>query len=124
VKEQKSFELTASSGKNSSAILNLHHWDKMQANAKALKWAGSVLGFGLLTIFIPIVHFVSVPGAIIATPVVYLVVSKLFASGTEFKGSAKCPDCAAELHLDGACKDWPHYVNCDNCRTSIKIEPR
>jgi len=122
MKERRNFELTTSSGKSTPATLDLFHWDKMQAKAKALKWAGGVLGFGLLTIFIPIVHFVSVPAAILGAPVVFFVVSKVFATGTEFQGSIKCPDCTNEFRLDGTTKSWPHYINCDGCRTSIKME--
>ena len=119
--ETKTFTIESGEGTQRDVLLNLHHWDKQQARIKGAMWAGPILIGGLLTIFIPIVHFVSVPASLIIAPVVYLTVSKLFASGTSFKGEALCPSCKQASLLSGSAETFPAYVNCMGCRAALKI---
>ena len=51
-----------------------------KARAKALKWTAACFVLGMLTIAIPIVHFVTVPMTFIACPVIYFGVIKTYIS--------------------------------------------
>ena len=124
MEESKTFTIESGEGSQKDVLLSLHHWDKQQARLKGAMWAGPILIGGLLTIFIPIVHFVSVPASIIVAPIVYMTVTKLFSSGTSFRGEALCPACQKPSMLSGSTEAFPAYVNCMECRAALKVVPQ
>lgn len=123
MQEDQLFHVESGGGESTSVKFHLHYWDKQQARIKGFLWAAPFLLGGLLTIFIPIVHFVSVPASLIIAPVIYLTVSKLFASGVSFSGRAQCPACHKQVKFSGSTDEFPSYVNCPECRGALKVTP-
>jgi hypothetical protein len=76
-----------------SILCELVPADKGEALASGLKFGFGALGLTLLTIFIPIVHFVSVPLGLIFSPIIGFAVYKIYSMSQQLSGSFQCPSC-------------------------------
>ena len=71
------------------------------------------------TVFIPVVHFISVPALLIAGPIVGRMIYKLYNHKRNIRvESAVCPNCEGKLDLPGAFENWPVNHVCMDCKTS------
>jgi ribosomal protein S27AE len=71
------------------------------------------------TIFIPVVHFVSVPALLLAGPIAGRMIYKMYNGKSDVKTSgAICPNCQESLFLPGSRENWPVNNVCVKCKTS------
>lgn len=103
------------SGKSDSRIL----MEKIEGSKKAWKVVAICIGLAGFSVFIPLAHFVLVPGFLIAAPICYfwqkknpLIIRK--ASGT-------CPHCAQDFEVLDQRPSFPFEVLCEGCRRVFTI---
>ena len=88
---------------------------------RAAKYAGICVAIGVLTLAIPIVHFVA--------PWVMLVIAayvwrRIQGQRAELISlTAACPACGAEVILPRQPAVWPIEWNCPQCRKRISFQP-
>ncbi len=102
---------------NSVVDVSIRNWTKKNAVAKGMKASAIVLGATLLTIPIPLVHFISVPFGVLVTPLVgYLVFSLHNGSIDVTEGDFSCPHCGVGIDLKGKAIKPAGHVICGSCQ--------
>jgi hypothetical protein len=107
------------SGECLEAQLKYVCWTKTERRSRALK----VLGIGLLLafcfLFLPIVHFVLVPSALLIAPVVAWLIYEQSASIP--KQSLTCPKCNSSVEWPACTSFEKKEIFCDSCRSVIEV---
>jgi hypothetical protein len=107
--------------RGSPGVMRLQEWDKKERTRRALKFWLYCWALSLLSIIIPLAHFVLVPGFFIAGPIGAWVVSTQ--ASQLLGGESACPDCQAFLPLAPAADGkWPLTDLCTACHHRMRIE--
>jgi hypothetical protein len=101
--------------------IQVQFWDKKERNIRALKFWGICWGLALVSIFIPMLHFVLVPGFILAGPIVWFFV--LGQESAVLGGEGTCPHCQAAFKIAKSAYKFPMSDVCNACHENVKIEP-
>jgi len=97
-------------------------WGRQQAMKKGWYWLLATWGLAAATIFIPIVHFVSVPALLLAGPLVGFLIYKLHLGAVDIvTKDAICPACTQPLALEIAEAAWPLAAKCPRCGAALSI---
>jgi ABC-type Fe3+ transport system permease subunit len=94
-------------------------WNAKERSRRALKTLGICWGIGLFCIIMPLVHFVLVPGMVIAGVVLFLRIS-----GQESQvlgGEGVCPECKKTFRIAKAANRFPMDELCEHCRAGVSI---
>jgi len=95
--------------------------DPGERTVRALKGGGALFGLALLSIFIPIAHFVLVPGFLIAAVVFAL--SRMREDASIVALSGTCPRCQEERTFDAKGPFRPETkTTCPVCSFAIDVE--
>ena len=108
-------------GKITEGRVLLRFWSKRERISRAFKFGGACWIGALLSIALPIVHFLLVPGLIVAGPVVYYFVIRR--KSVIVGGEGLCPHCGAVHPISRAPHHFPLPEICANCRSSLSLEP-
>ncbi len=110
--------LTGYSDQATAGVVDVRSFDRAERlvhawKGLALAWTGALVGF-----FIPVAHFLLVPGFVIAGVVLFR--SKLGAREITESMTGSCPDCGLEQDF-GSVGRWepPHTVTCKGCHRSL-----
>ena len=101
--------------------IRIQHWNKRERMFRALKLGGACWGAALIAIIIPLLHFILVPGFLIAEPIV-----AFFIFGQEsviLGGEGICPKCQAFVPIVRTSLRFPISELCSHCQCGLKIEP-
>ncbi len=104
---------------SSSGTVELKIWDKKERTKRALKALGFTLGLAVVSVLIPILHFILVPTFILASPIVFF-----WIAGQEqviLGGKGTCPNCHKEFEIARSPVTWPLSDLCDHCKAELKI---
>lgn len=117
-----SVRVTGTNNKQSrTGELRVRHFDQGTRTRRALKALAFCWGMACVTVLLPIVHFVLVPGFLIAGPVVaYL---RFNQQSMSLGGSSPCPYCDDTLEIEKGKLSWPLEDSCGKCRKPVTIEP-
>lgn len=85
-----------------------------------LKYFGLSLSASFLFVFIPILHFVLVPGSLLIG--CYLLYRQMNLKYFRLEKTISCPECKNELRLKPMPFNGPMNEICDHCRAQILIE--
>src|SRR5688572_19190049 len=89
--------LEATNEKAGPGILRVHVWSPAERRKRALKVLGICWGAALVSVIMPLVHFVLVPGFLVLGPVAAFFV---FAQEAQIQGcESSCPSCGQPLYL-------------------------
>lgn len=94
-------------------------YDAAERRLRGLQRGGIAWALAFACIFLPLVHFVLVPGFILAGPLVlffYVNTPALIESG-----SGSCPDCGEVLEIAKTQAKFPLKDQCEHCQTPIKV---
>lgn len=119
--ERKSVQFHNNDGdKITGATLAINHFDQADRTKRALKFLGlSWLAAGV-AVFIPIAHFVLVPGLVFLG--IYLAISTFKTSQAMESADGSCPNCNESVSIKLEAKDaLPKWTYCPNCNHAIQI---
>jgi len=117
---QQTFLLTGYSGKATRGTVTVISFDKKARTRRAFKALGTFWACAVGSIFIPVAHFLLVPGFF------FFAILQFFQRlGTPELGkgaTGTCPDCGAEQKLDLPPR-WkvPQQVTCKNCQRGLQL---
>ncbi len=103
----------------STGTLNIKNWSKEERTHRALKIGGILFGIGILSILIPLAHFVLVPGFLIASPIVAWVF--LGQTSAILGGTGTCPNCKKEIKIEQTKNIFPVNDVCSHCYRALVI---
>lgn len=114
--------LTSPSGKQQDATVTIAEWTPQERLRRGLKFFGICWGAAILTIFIPILHFILVPLLLLAGPVAgyHFYQQERMMLG----GQAICPQCGAPLQIEKGPAKWPAEELCTVCRTALQVSKK
>lgn len=89
---------------------------KSDAMRKALKVYAATLFMAFVTAFIPIVHFIAVPGFLIIGPIISLILYRFYNGQKDIVvENPECPSCHCVLKISPVLTSWPLQEICANC---------
>jgi hypothetical protein len=104
------------------AAATVRHYDTGERVRRALKIGGILLALACVTVFIPIAHFVLVPGFFLASIVFFL--RRLSESRKIVRVHGPCPRCSTEqdFEIDKAPLSGEIELTCVSCRNRVRGE--
>jgi flagellar biosynthesis protein FlhB len=101
-------------GKSEVVVLDSSH-----RTMRALKKAGVFFGIAVVSVLVPMLHFVLVPGFLIVSGVVFAKTMSETKIATSIE--AVCPNCKQTMGLHGIFKMSGTKETCPNCRQLLKV---
>jgi hypothetical protein len=113
-----------SNGKEVTGPAHIRRVTQRDAVLRGLKTFALTVLAALCTIIIPGVHFISVPGGLIAAPIVGVMVF-LKSRGTihGMSGSFSCPQCGQNNVLEYQVGKPPYFGSCPACKNPYQAFP-
>ncbi len=112
------------SGKETKGPAHIHVVTQREALIRGFKTFGLTVLAALCTIIIPGVHFISVPGGLIAAPLVGIMVF-LKSRGTVhgMSGTFSCPQCGQHNVMEYQEGKPPYFGSCASCKNPYQVFP-
>lgn len=119
IKIQK-VSISGTSAEKTTGEIRIQEWNAQQRMMRALKVGGACWGFALVSVILPLAHFVLVPGFFIAGPIAayFLLNQKSMILG----GSGICPHCKKHMSIVRSALRFPLSDVCDHCKHGVSIE--
>lgn len=118
-------QITAQSGKscvNGYAVLNV--WSSLRAGRLGLRWCLLIWAVGSVTLFLPLVHFLTVPASLVGGPLVGFLIYRFYRGSSDIADvEIACPACQSPLSIEDKTVDWPLILRCENCSAELSIKP-
>ncbi len=112
-------QVKARSGESAEFSVRVIQWTPKERTQRAVKIVAIGLSLSFIFIFLPIVHFVLLPLALILTPIIawytYRQVEEIPAQ------NLGCPHCGASAQMPSQTQFTKQEVLCDSCRTVLEI---
>jgi len=86
---------------------------------RAVKMGGICWGLALLSVLVPVLHFVLVPGFLLAGPIAAWLAWRRTES--LLGGEVDCPKCGQTYDVGTGGVQWPLQAQCDGCRTTVRL---
>ena len=78
----------------------------------------------IVTLPIPLVHFIAPPLLLLIGPVIGIGVYKLYHGAVDIsQGDGTCPDCGAAVAIGARPEHWPMHLSCVGCQARIIVRP-
>jgi hypothetical protein len=94
--------------------------EKSERMTRAARVLGICWGVAVITVFVPILHFILVPGFLILGCV--LGVTTWMETGEVLKGEISCPNCKKAVELVKGSEEWPKTMRCPGCSYTLTIK--
>ena len=107
-------------GKSSSGKVIVQRWSRKGRVRRSLKILGFIWILAVLSVFLPIAHFILVPVFFIAGPIVAHFIYKQ--ESAVVGGESLCPNCGKQLPIVSGPNKWPLEDLCSNCQTHVLVE--
>lgn len=104
--------------KKSQGIVITRKYDEKERNRRMIKYSGGSLVASIISVFIPLLHFVLVPGFIIAAIVFAVYYSR---PANIERAKAKCPECGVDFVISKGKPLFPLDDVCGSCHHKITI---
>jgi hypothetical protein len=95
--------------------------DHSERFARAGRIFAVFFGIALLTVFVPVLHFILPPLLLLTGSV--LAAGEYSGKGEVLGGEITCPNCGKKMTLPRETEEWPRTRRCDGCSFTLKIEP-
>ena len=117
---QQTFLLKGYSGKTTQGTVTVISFDKKARMRRALKSLGTFWACAVGSIFIPVAHFLLVPGFFFFA--IYMFFQRLGTPEIGKDARGTCPDCGAEQGLELPPR-WklPQQVTCELCQRGLQL---
>lgn len=100
----------------------IQSWSQRERLLRALMFGAGCFGLAICSLPIMGLHFILVPGFLIATP--FVAVAAYRQPSVVLGGLAPCPKCHAPLAIVRQKVNWPLKDVCSSCYENVKIEER
>lgn len=104
------------SSKGVVTLLRVHERDRLR---RAIRIGGIGFGLCLFSVFLPILHFVLVPGLLVGSVVVAF--WTYAQSGWIMGGEGTCPACSQPFRIAKDRERWPIQDRCEKCFNDVVI---
>lgn len=114
------FLLSGYHGAPTVGTATIHAFDREQRIRRALAGLGKWWGVAVVTVFIPVAHFILVPSFLAYG--VWQFAQRLGTTELTTDAQGTCPDCGAEQALELATR-WraPQPVTCRHCHRGLRL---
>ncbi len=112
-------KISSSSGKETQAQVAIRTLSPEEKRANALKGLGIFWGLSLVTLPLPPLHWVTVPGFFLFG--IYWGLKKLKEGETFEPARFPCPECGQEVPLQAQAARNPLAFVCPSCRYGLKL---
>jgi hypothetical protein len=113
--------IVGSGGIEARGTVSIEEFDQKTRMMRGLKTFGVFFACALVAIFIPLLHFVLVPGLTIAG--IAFGYSAYQKPSLVRGGKGVCPKCGAEFAIVQSPPNWPLKDVCAKCFENVKISP-
>lgn len=119
--QKTAIQATSNSDRIEYGTAEIHSFSPQAVLAKSLKMLALFWGIALLSVFLPVVHFVLVP--------LFFILGMVFAFRARklrfeiVSGEVLCPNCKAQVTIKNASCAVDHKDICQSCASVIKIAP-
>ncbi len=113
--------LSSSHGKTNPGVAIVQEFSQRERWKRAVKILGLLWGLCIVSVLIPIAHFVLVPSFLLAGPFVAIHIFKTKDMITG--GTGACPSCGNVFSIVKAPLKWPLTDLCEACQSSVSIQP-
>jgi len=119
-KREQVFVLTGYSGNATRGTVTVISFDQKARTRRAFKALGTFWACAVGSVFIPVAHFLLVPGFFIFA--IFQFFQRLGTPELGKGATGICPDCGAEQKLDLPPR-WkvPQQVTCKNCQRGLQL---
>lgn len=114
--------ISSSAKEEVAGVLEVEVYDKTTKNKKSVQAALACIGLALVSVFIPVAHFVLVPVFLIASVGVFFFFRRQ--AGQILPSEVKCPSCGLGIQVSAQPLDWPVSLLCENCRRTCSLRPQ
>jgi hypothetical protein len=105
-----------------SAVVHLASCSASTRMRRAVSALGGAWLLAAASVFIPIAHFLLVPGFGVLGVVLFVSRWRVRDRVTQAEGT--CPDCGSDMKIQiGGNWNPPHRVSCSDCQRSLVLEP-
>jgi hypothetical protein len=106
--------------RRSEGYVTIIHFNPAQRTREALKKLAMFWGVAVLSVLIPVFHFVTVP--LFFCLGIFFAYRTYKSEGRVIDGLTKCPHCQTEVIIKPAELQWPLTEICQNCARVVRIE--
>jgi hypothetical protein len=100
-------------------FIEIESWDLKERQKRATKWSLMFFGFGIVSVLVPIFHFILVPGFIISSPIAYFFFMRQ--QSMIIGGEGVCPNCLQTFKIARSSNKIPMDDKCDKCNGWVRI---
>lgn len=100
--------------------IKIQEWNKHERILRAIKLGGMCWAMGLVAVLFPLLHFILVPGFLLAGPIVAFVV--LGKESVILGGMGTCPYCQKPLPIARSAHRFPMPDLCTACHREVMID--
>lgn len=120
--EQQKIPIQAnvSDDRRSEGYVTLIYFNPAQKTREALKKLAIFWGISIVSVLIPVFHFVSVP--LFFGLGIFFAYRTYKSEGRVIEGLTRCPHCQTEVKVKPAEIQWPLTEICQNCARVVRIE--
>ena len=114
------FQLTGYGPTPTTATVTIRSFDKRERVRRALKGLATFWGAAIGSVFIPVAHFLLVPGFALYGAFTFF--TRLGAAEVVMAAEGVCPDCGKSQKLEiGGRWHLPRNVSCRHCQRALRI---
>lgn len=122
IDSEQTLAITATVGdeRQSEGLLRVHTTNPSERLMQGLKKLGMFWGIAVLSVLIPVFHFVTVP--------LFFCLGLFFfyrgykSEGLVLGGEVNCPHCSAVVHIRPSNLEWPVTEICQSCARVLRMK--
>jgi hypothetical protein len=114
-------KIQGSQGKVTTGNVEHRIWEKKERTLRGIKALGISWGLCLVSVLIPLLHFILVPLFLLAGPFAFFWVTAQ--EQIILGGKGECPECLLTFDIARSAAKWPISDVCNHCHAPIEIEP-
>jgi hypothetical protein len=112
--------LVGPGGARGEGTVQVVRYDEAARTSRAVKRLAAYWVLALVSVALPILHFVLVPGLFLLGPLAAWLATRQ--AGTVLGGGGKCPGCGGTVEIEGGPETWPMAARCRPCREILTVE--
>ena len=104
----------------SAGEVRVERWDGSARLVRAAKSWALLWALAVVSILVPVAHFVLVPAFLLAGPIAG--VARYRQRSGVLGGEATCPSCGARMIIEARADRWPFLEHCEACGRAVWVE--